>query len=161
MNNDPPEPTAMQNLFWKISAFVFFALCINACDRPQPKTKAQVMEARLEKRLQTWRKGQLDRCRREVLKAATAIVDSTLLTDARLNRDLSDLPFIPGRPRRPGFEAPEDTTPIAPLLQFLLLQDSLFLDSLLRDSFLMDSIRLDSLGFDSLQIDSIWRGTSN
>lgn len=154
-------PFEMKNLFWRISTLLFFALCANACDRPQPKTKAQVVEERLEKRLAEWEKGQLNRCRREVLKTATAIVDSTLLTDARLNRDISGMPHIPGRPRRPGFEAPEDSTPIAPLLQFLLLRDSLFLDSLLRDSFLVDSLRLDSLGFDSLQIDSIWRDTLN
>ena len=138
----------MKYNYWKIYAFLFFALCANSCERPPSKTKGQVMQERLEKRLAKWRQAQSDRCRKEVLKTATAIVDSTLLADARLNRDISDLPDIPGRPRRPGFEAPEDTTPIAPLLKFI--RDSLFLDSLG-----FDSLQIDSLLFDSIYMDSI------
>lgn len=111
---------------------VLFALCANACGGPPSKTKEQVVQERLNERLATWRATTLDKCRMEVLDAAAAIVDSTLLTDARLKRDLSGLPNVPGRPTRPGFEAPEDTTPIAPLLQFIL--DSLLSDTTGRDS---------------------------
>lgn len=139
--------------FFKIWLFLFLLVGLASCEKPASKTKAQVMQERLDKRLATWRKSYLDRCRREVLEAATNIVDSTLLTDARLKRDISDLPNIPGRPRRPGFEAPEDTTPIAPLIKFI--QDSLFLDSLGYDSLQIDSIMMDSILLDSILQDSI------
>ena len=134
----------MKNVFPKIALIAVFALCANACERPPSKTKAQVMQERLDERLDRWRESLLNRCRQDVLDAATVIVDSTLLANARQNRDVSGLPDIPGRPNRPGFETPKDSTPVAPLLRFIqdsLLTDLLLLDSLRRDSIVVDSIR--------------------
>ena len=143
----------MQKNIWKISALVIFVCCGHACKKPPSKTKEQVIQERLENRLATWEKNYVNRCRKKVIERATSIVDSTLLTDARIKRDISDLPAIPGRPARPGFEAPVDSTPIAPLIQFI--RDSLLLDSLGYDSLEIDSLIRDSIFMDSIHLDSI------
>ena len=87
------------------------------CKKPPTITKAQVMQERLEGRLERWREGVNRNCKKRVMDAAVAIVDSTLLANARLKRDTSDIPNIPHRPNKPDFVAPKDSVPIKPILE--------------------------------------------
>lgn len=105
------------------SAILF--ICFIRCEKPPSKTKAQVMQERLDDRLGRWREGVNRNCRNKVMDAAIAIVDSTLLANARFKRDTSDIPDIPGRPNRPEFIAPNDTIPVKPILQNITDQDSI------------------------------------
>lgn len=108
----------MKNIGWKILALVIIPISWSSCyKRPPSKTKAEVMQERLDGRLERWKQLQMKKCRDAVFEEATAIVDSTFLADARLKRDTSDIPDVPGRPDRPEFVPPEDSTPIAPLLE--------------------------------------------
>ena len=83
------------------------------------------MQERLDDRLRRWKEGVDRNCRNKVMEAATAIVDSTLLANARFKRDTSDIPLIPDRPNRPNFIAPSDSTPVKPILNGELKLDSL------------------------------------
>ncbi len=108
----------MKNIGWKILALTIFSLGLGGCyERPKSKTKAQVMQERLDGRIERWHQLQMKNCRDAVTEEATAIVDSTFLADARLKRDTSDIPDVPGRPDRPEFVPPEDSVPVAPLLE--------------------------------------------
>lgn len=75
------------------------------------------MQERLDDRLSNWQDMLRRNCEQAVIVEAIAIVDSTLLADARLKRDTSDRPSIPGRPGRPDFVPPDDTSEVKPLLK--------------------------------------------
>lgn len=94
-----------------VSSFFF------SCKKPPTITKAQVIQERLEGRLERWREGVDRNCNKRVMDAAVAIVDSTLLANARFKRDTSDIPNIPDRPNKPDFVAPKDSVPIKPILE--------------------------------------------
>jgi len=104
--------------FTYLYLFAFLALSgITSCKKPPSKTKAEVMQERLDGRIARWR-GSVDRaCLKKVLEEAEAIVDSTLLANARFKRDTSDIPARPGRPDRPVFVAPEDSMVVKPIFQ--------------------------------------------
>lgn len=91
-------------------------VCCFSCEKPPTITKAQVIQNRLNDRLIRWKSGVHRNCRNDVMEAAIAIVDSTFLADARLKRDTSNIPDIPGRPTLPSFTPPSDTTPVKPIL---------------------------------------------
>ncbi len=74
------------------------------------------MQERLEEKLGNWRADLDKNCREKVLDSAIVIVDSTLIVNARLNRE-SESPALPDRPGKPQIVLPEDTTPVAPLLK--------------------------------------------
>lgn len=117
---------------------LFIILIINifsACDPPKGKTKSEVIEERIAHRMSNWLHTYNKKCREEALDAAAIIVDSTLIVNARRHKDTLNRPPRPMKPDNPNFVAPEDSIPIAPLVD---------LDSLLRlDSLgiLEDSIR--------------------
>ena len=93
-----------------------FFLSFFACQKAPTKTKAEVMQERLDNRVRRWYVGMEKNCLKKVVDEATIIVDSTLLADAKFKRDTSDMPEVPGRPERPEFVPPEDTMPVQPLL---------------------------------------------
>ena len=99
--------------FLVLAAISFFY----SCKKPPSKTKAQVIQERLDGRLDRWRAGVDRNCKKKVMDTAIAIVDSTLLANARLQRDTSDIPDIPERPVKPDFEAPKDSVPVKPILE--------------------------------------------
>ena len=99
-------------LFFLITFFVFFS-----CKKPPSITKEQVMQERLDDRLQRWKAGVNRNCKKKIMDEAVAIVDSTLLANARFQRDTSDIPFIPERPVKPDFVAPQDSVPVKPILE--------------------------------------------
>lgn len=97
--------------------WVVIACLLQACGSKTPtKTKEQVMQERLDERLNQWHNELKKTCRKRVIERAVAIVDSTIIANARLNRDLSGTPLLPARPQKPAFEAPADSTPVKPIL---------------------------------------------
>jgi hypothetical protein len=97
---------------------IFILLATAGCaKKPPTKTKEQVMQEKLQERLERWHVDLARNCNNRVLERASAIVDSTLLADARFRRDTSDLPSIPGRPDRPDFVPPKDSLPIKPIIK--------------------------------------------
>jgi hypothetical protein len=96
-----------------LAALATFA---GACAKPG-KTKEQVMQERLAERLDRWKADMSKRCLKEVVEQATAITDSTLIANAKLNRDTSILRLIPDRPARPDYVPPTDSVPVKPVLQ--------------------------------------------
>lgn len=105
--------TVRSLLLWMIALMVM-AL---SCEKPPTITKDQVIEERLNERLQNWREGKYRQCRNKVLERAATIVDSTLLANAHSQRDTTGLPPIPQRPEKPEFKPPADSTPIKKILE--------------------------------------------
>ncbi len=106
----------MKNTYSYIFAFLMAFTAIT-CEKPPSKTKPEVMQEKLDSRLDRWKKGVERVCLKKVMEEAEAIVDSTLLADARFKRDTSDIPAIPGRPDRPDFVPPEDTVAVKPIFE--------------------------------------------
>lgn len=75
------------------------------------------MQERLEERLERWKSDVEQRCIDNAMDLAIAIVDSTIIANARVNRDTSGKPDIPLRPAKPEFVIPEDSTPVKPFLR--------------------------------------------
>lgn len=75
------------------------------------------MQERLEERLAQWKAEVVRICAKKIDERAVAIVDSTIIANAKANRDTSGLPFVPGRPVKPDFRPPEDTLAVKPLLR--------------------------------------------
>ena len=121
------------NLFYfkmkkkSIIILFFIAFCFGnfSCEKPPSTTKDQVMQKRLDERMKRWREGVARNCHKDVMEAASTIVDSTFLANARFKRDTSDIPAIPGRPDRPEFVPPEDTMAVKPILDVLNSIDTL------------------------------------
>ena len=97
--------------------FLIIGFIFPACKKPPSKTKAEVIQERLDDRLERWKAGVNRNCRKKVMETAVNIVDSTFLADARLKRDTSDIPIIPPRPEKPDFTPPEDSIPVKPILE--------------------------------------------
>lgn len=95
-------------------------------------TKAQVMQERIDKKLNSWRQSFEDKCKRDILDLATTIVDSTLIANARANKDTVGRPDKPLKPDHPDFEPPKDSVPIEPLIKEG--SDSLLLVPKIRDT---------------------------
>lgn len=97
-----------------------WAMALPACkEKPKAITKQQVMAERLDDKLNNWQSDAIKVCLKKIEDRAVAIVDSTIIADARHNRDTLGLPHIPGRPLRPDFVPPKDSTPVKPILDSL------------------------------------------
>lgn len=132
----------------KLGVVLCLGLFLFSCKAPEGKSKQDVMNERLERKLISWKATYAKKCSKDVLEAAAAIVDSTLIANARNSRR-KNRPPKPRKPGQPVVEIPVDTTPIAPLIDLLLLfGDTAFVDSLLVMD--LDSLRLDSLLQDSI-----------
>ena len=98
-------------------ALVLLCVGLPSCAKKEPAiTKDDVIQERVTKRLNTWKRNWEMKCRKNVMDRATAIVDSTIVANARLNRDTAGLPPLPERPQKPEFIAPDDSLPVQPLL---------------------------------------------
>ena len=107
----------MKNQFTYFLLALFFFIGFFGCKKPPSKSKQEVIQERLDKRLKLWKEGMYRNCRKKAMDASIAIVDSTLLANARLKRDTTDIPSIPLRPDRPEFIPPEDSTPVRQILK--------------------------------------------
>ena len=59
--------------------------------------------------LDRWKADIGKKCRNEVEAKATALTDSIIIANAKLNRDTSIHLLIPGRPTRPDYKPPTDS----------------------------------------------------
>lgn len=92
-------------------------LCLAGCTKKPPsKTRDQVILEKVEERFERWKADMEKRCFDQSMETAIAIVDSTIIANARRNRDAAGHPNIPFRPERPEFVIPDDSTPVKPLL---------------------------------------------
>lgn len=110
-------------------------LLLSSCsddDRNKKAVDAAIQEE-VDRRVNNYRKGRLQRCYEEAVREASTLADSILLIQARLSRDTAGKPPKPDRPERPELKTLNDSLlKIEPFLP----QDSL--RKLRRDSALQD-----------------------
>lgn len=102
--------------------FLVFLLGIGACSTGPDENRLAVdafLEKEVEERIATYREILFQKCREDILEEAGEIVDSILITEARLQRDSTNKPPKPEKPEKPELK---------------MLKDSLSLDPLFRDS---------------------------
>lgn len=108
----------MKKRNYQIMAFLLLAVLVTGCkQKPPTKTKEQVIQERVQERLDRWKADMIKSCVRDIEERAVALVDSTIIANAKANRDTAGVPPVPGRPVRPDFIPPEDTTPVKPFLR--------------------------------------------
>ncbi|MEL6864418.1 MAG: hypothetical protein AAFP19_08370 [Bacteroidota bacterium] len=130
-------------LFLSLSAFQ---------QRERSPEELAIIEKAIEERVASFVLKRRRECRAKLLDRANAIVDSTLIANAKLAAlDSFARPPKPLKPFQPEVKEIGVATPIRPLLNV----DSLLRDSLMTDSLLLDSLRTDSLRLDSLRLDSL------
>ena len=95
-------------------------------DNEDAEAVQAMIEETLQEKLQNYREIRARRCREKVITEATAIVDSILIEEARINKDTLSKPNKPDKPDKPEIKTVLDTMPIAPFLN----QDSLAQDSI-------------------------------
>ena len=85
-------------------------------DRNERAVEALIQE-KLEERLTDYEEILMRKCREEILAQAGKIVDSILISEARLAKDTLDRPAKPERPEKPDIKTVLDSTPIAPIIE--------------------------------------------
>lgn len=105
----------------KLQPIIMIALLATAgqtacVDRKPTVTKQQVMQEKLNERIALWQAELEGQCQEKVMERAAFIVDSTIIANARLERDSNENFIIPARPEKPEFVIPADTAAIRPLL---------------------------------------------
>ena len=110
-------------------SMIFIWFFVSQRDNEDAEAVQAMIEATLQDKLNTYREIRAKRCKEKVLTEATAIVDSILIEEARLNKDTLAKPLKPEKPEKPEIKTVLDTMPIAPFLN----QDSLAQDSLLNN----------------------------
>ena len=108
-----------QLLMLAVAAMLLATTLLAGCHRQPTKTKEQVMQERLAERIDRWKIDAVKKCRKEVEEKATALTDSIVIANAKLNRDTSIHSLIPGRPTRPDYKPPTDSVPVKPFLKKL------------------------------------------
>lgn len=151
-NKDAITPSASCNFVGHfVMALLFLAVFFVACETPKGKTRQEVMDERVADKVQKWYDVYIKNCQKDVLEAAAAIVDSTLIATARRAANRANKPPKPTKPGQPRVEFPKDTTPVAPLIDLLLfLGDTNLINSLLSDSIALNRSLMDSLLMDSI-----------
>jgi len=93
------------------------SLSLFACAEQKKKlTKADVIQMAVDEKVEILLSSKRERCRREALDQAAAIVDSMLIVRARASKDTLGKPPRPTKPERPEILTPADSTPIRPFL---------------------------------------------
>lgn len=102
--------------------FVLFSIAFfPSCGEPKekPLTREEIMQLKIEDKLKRWRASNFRRCGEDVLAAAEAIVDSTLIAQARLGADSIYKPPRPEKPEKPEVKDLKDTSEVKPLFDTL------------------------------------------
>ena len=107
----------MKRIDNQILVMVLTTVLLAACNGQPTKTKEQVMQERLNERIERWEVDMLKKCRKEVETKAIALTDSIVIANAKLNRDTSIHSLIPGRPTRPDYPPPTDSVQVEPFLK--------------------------------------------
>ncbi|MGK0362994.1 MAG: hypothetical protein ACI85O_000033 [Saprospiraceae bacterium] len=96
--------------------FLFFSC---QSDKKKNLTKDEVVVIKIEEKVNRWKNSMQQKCTENILDAAAALVDSTLIARARLDVDSIPKPLKPIKPDMPVIKELKDTLPIAPILDSL------------------------------------------
>ena len=83
---------------------------------PPVKSRTQLVEEEVERRLEKSRRNFEARCRGDILERATVVADSLMLERAYLLRDTTGRPVRPDRPVKPAAMRPRDSFAVRPIL---------------------------------------------
>lgn len=103
-----------------IKKYIFLLLvicCISCKDDRNARAVETLIQSSLEERLAEYERILMKKCQDEMLEEASRIVDSILITEARLSRDTVNRPRKPPKPERPEVKTAIDSTPIAPFIK--------------------------------------------
>ncbi|MBV6438978.1 MAG: hypothetical protein DYG98_20660 [Haliscomenobacteraceae bacterium CHB4] len=92
-------------------AFFLLAICCISCGRDNEK----IINEKVKERVTAFREKKNTECREVLLAEAEKIVDSLLLSEARLELSDSLVRMRPARPARPAPLAPIDSLPVRPI----------------------------------------------
>ena len=112
--------------------FVLLIVVCFSCKKKEEIPKSQVIQERLEAKVEKWKKTVTVKCRNDALDRAAEIVDSTLIANAKATRDTTGRPEIPDKPFEPEVEIPEDSIDVKRL--FEVQKDSILKDSIQKES---------------------------
>ena len=104
-------------LMRQLLIFAFFCVFYACSQDKDNAVREQVIQEKVEERVERYKIEKLNSCRQKVLKRAGAIVDSILLVEARLKRDTLGKPPIPDKPVLPEIVPIKDTLPIRPFFR--------------------------------------------
>ncbi len=108
----------MKKIDLQIVAIAVLVCTTGACFRKPPaRSKQQVMQERIEARVEEWKADVTRQCVEMIELRAVAIVDSIFIAEAKANRDTSGVPLLPERPEKPDFTPPQDSLAVGPLLR--------------------------------------------
>lgn len=113
--------------FLLVGVLAFFLF--SCSQENESSVREQVIQEKLNERVEQYKSEKRNACREKVLKAAGVIADSILLVEARLKRDTSNRPPIPDKPELPKIIPIRDSVPVKPFFR-----DS-SLELMQRDSF--------------------------
>lgn len=98
-------------------AICFLAIIVMVA-QAAPKTKQQLMDEALQKKLNDFTKAVERKCEINIQKRAEEVVDSLLLLEAQIKTvDSFERPPSPTKPQRPEIKSTKDTSDIRPLFE--------------------------------------------
>ena len=106
------------NMKYLLSIIVLLSFSLQGCLKSQEYSTEELqalVDTELEKKLASYRKTKMERCREQLLQEASAAVDSILFRAAQIDIDSSLIPSSIARPKPPTIRSVPDTRPIAPL----------------------------------------------
>lgn len=105
------------SLHWYSVLFVFLAMASGACQDESQRTELerQLLESRLEERLETVRQIRRAECAQQLLDSARYLVDSLWVLEAFQSLDTLHRPFKPSRPEPPAAGNSLETLTVKPL----------------------------------------------
>lgn len=98
-------------------AICFLAIIVMVA-QAAPKTKKQLMDEALQKKMNDFTRAVERKCEINIQKRAEEIVDSLLLQEAKIKTvDTFKRPPVPTKPTKPEIKPAKDTTEIKPLFE--------------------------------------------
>lgn len=96
---------------------VLVVLCFSCKDNRNANAVEALIKNKLEERLAEYERIRKEKCQEEIMTAASLIVDSILIKEAKASKDTLKRPAKPPKPPKPEIRTLIDSTPIAPILQ--------------------------------------------
>lgn len=103
------------SIFVKLSLLVFIFLCCTSFQKVV--THEELVENKLQEKINRYKADQLKICRRKMLKEAIEKVDSMLIAQAKMQTiDTVAKPPLPIKPNKPFIKQPKETGEVKPVL---------------------------------------------
>lgn len=95
---------------------VILALCLFCigCGNSDVRTEEFFIQQELTRRLNVYKRIEINKCKKAILAEARNYVDSTIVSQLTLSKDTISAPPRPMRPNHPGSIILDDSTLIAP-----------------------------------------------